>query len=390
MRISYSRVNTYQHCPHRYQLAYLEKNPIPERANLTMGNAVHAALKLMHEPRSPRRPSQEEVIGEFCRFWKAEEAALPEQERLSYFQDGVEMLQRYYERESARSEPRFTAEVERFFNLPFRQEHTINGRIDRIDVLPDGSIEVLDYKTGRVMPSQLEADGDVQLAIYRLAAEELLFPDKTVTTSLYYLRHGMKLIARLQPEQLEAMQEQIGAAIAGIEQGNFPPRVTNWCDWCDYRPYCKVFRPAQATPEARAGVEEMIGELGEVEEHYRQASRETDRLAGRRKELQREILAWLEEAGTGFYQVGNLQVLVGSKSTRKFSPEAVRQILEPVGLWERVCKIEVTVKAIENLCRTKEVSAGIKQQLQAAAEVNKEQVLKLKRLAEEAADEVDQ
>ena len=46
---------------------------------------------------------------------------------------------------------------------------TIRGQIDRIDRLPTGGIEVIDYKTGR-LESQKGVDESLQLSIYALAA----------------------------------------------------------------------------------------------------------------------------------------------------------------------------------------------------------------------------
>ena len=347
-----------------------------------MGNAVHAALKLMHSPRTSRLPALEEVINEYCRAWSGE-TDFPEDGRPPVFQDGLEMLQQHYSREQQRIEPRYTADVERRFDIPFLGDHTITGRVDRVDVLEGEVIEVIDYKTGRTMPAQIDVDGDLQLAIYRMATQEVLYPDKEVLTSLYYLRSGMKFTARLLPEQLEAMRGQIAEVIAGIEKEDFSPRVESSCDWCDFRQQCMVFRPIAPPAEAKADIEAMIKEFAEVEAQYKLASAEVKRIDERRKELQAAVLGWLQQAGTGFYEVGNLQALADSRPKTTYPAELVRAILEPLDLWERVCKVSVTKTAIDNLCRSKEISPIIKQKLQAAAEVHRTPVLKLKRLGDE-------
>ena len=52
---------------------------------------------------------------------------------------------------------------------------TIRGQIDRIDRLPSGGIEVIDYKTGRI-ESQKDVDESLQLSIYALACRDALGP----------------------------------------------------------------------------------------------------------------------------------------------------------------------------------------------------------------------
>lgn len=57
----------------------------------------------------------------------------------------------------------------------------IGGKIDRVDVLPDGMVEIIDYKTSEKVPSQKEVDKDVQLTFYALAAttiKEDIFSDR--------------------------------------------------------------------------------------------------------------------------------------------------------------------------------------------------------------------
>src|SRR5262249_60778111 len=49
--------------------------------------------------------------------------------------------------------------------------HTLRGRVDRVDRLPDGGYELIDYKTGRPRTaSQLRED--VQLSLYAVGARE--------------------------------------------------------------------------------------------------------------------------------------------------------------------------------------------------------------------------
>ena len=162
MKISYTQVTTYQRCPHKYQLAYVDRIPVPKTPNLHLGNVVHGALSFMHKPGNLALPAQEAIIAEFCRLWQAEQAEIPEDQRDSYFQQGVEMLQRHYAREQSHTDRRQTATVEQYFSIPFAQDDNIAGRIDRVDVLDNGVLEVLDYKTGRRMPAQTDVNADLQ------------------------------------------------------------------------------------------------------------------------------------------------------------------------------------------------------------------------------------
>ena len=69
----------------------------------------------------------------------------------------------------------------------------MRGRVDRVDRLPDGDYELIDYKTGE-RKSEAELDDDLQLALYRLAAREA-WDIEASTGSYYYVLDAEKVAA---------------------------------------------------------------------------------------------------------------------------------------------------------------------------------------------------
>src|SRR5690606_31891428 len=77
-------------------------------------------------------------------------------------------LTRYFER--FQEEPAQPVAFERSFSFRLGP-HLLRGRVDRVDKLPEGGYELIDYKTGPPKSaSQLEQD--VQLSLYAVAARE--------------------------------------------------------------------------------------------------------------------------------------------------------------------------------------------------------------------------
>ncbi len=264
MRISFTRFSTYDTCPQRYKLQYVDRIPVPTAPELHFGSAVHEALRFMYDPKHLEIPSLEEVAQAFINAWQAREADVPENRRQAFFEQGINIVRRHYERHFPLPEGRRVAATERFFNIPLGGDHTLNGRIDRIDVLPDQSVEVIDYKTGRTMPTQPMAEKDRQLAIYRMAADQL-YPGHRVTTTFLYLLHDFPLQVDHSEEFLEETRAAVAEAVARIEVGDFDPNAGAHCDWCPYREYCPLFRAPVVPDDLReVDIGALLREYGEI------------------------------------------------------------------------------------------------------------------------------
>ena len=114
----------------------------------------------------------------------------------------------------------------------------MHGSIDRIDRLPSGGIEVIDYKTGRA-GSQKSVDESLQLSIYALACRDALGLGTPERVTLYYTESATRLSTTRTDEELDATRADILARVARIRSGDFAatpsPRV---CGWCDYAAMC--------------------------------------------------------------------------------------------------------------------------------------------------------
>jgi RecB family exonuclease len=132
----------------------------------------------------------------------------------------------------------------------------VSGRVDRIDVGPDGLV-VVDYKLGEATPvAKFEERGLLQLQIYAIAASRRL--DLPVAGGLYrglkgakdrgfYLKGlsspGLVRNDACGPEQIQAVLEAaegaVVAAAAGIRSGDIAPhREARRCAWCEWAPLC--------------------------------------------------------------------------------------------------------------------------------------------------------
>ncbi|MBI3979576.1 MAG: ATP-dependent helicase [Chloroflexi bacterium] len=185
LHLSATRLGAYRDCPLAYQFGYHWRLTEPEGPALTVGNLIHQVLEEYHRPDSPL-PRTRQALGETLNRRFDETAFLYRPLARQARKALDEMLDVYFAR-YGQSGP--TVAVERPFQFAFGS-HMISGLIDRVDRLPEGGLELIDYKTGSAM-SKDEAKLDLQLALYDLAFfedEELRGLGQPTRVSYLYLK----------------------------------------------------------------------------------------------------------------------------------------------------------------------------------------------------------
>lgn len=231
--ISYSQIDNYQVCPLRYKYSYVLSVPAPPSSSLSFGDSVHKTLKEFHTQRMlGKNPTLKDLLKLYEKNWEPL-GYKNEKDRKIQFEGGKEILKKYFE-ESKNLNVKHIG-IEKSFTLDI-DGTKLKGVIDRIDELPNGEIEIIDYKTGETK-TQKDVDNNVQMTIYAMAAQEAL-KIKPDILSLYYLNSGTKLSTHRTQKQIDAQKDIIRGVIKGIKDGKFEPTPGRDCKWCDFREIC--------------------------------------------------------------------------------------------------------------------------------------------------------
>jgi DNA helicase-2/ATP-dependent DNA helicase PcrA len=234
LSLSASDLSLYLTCPLKYKFARVFGIPQEPTINQRFGILFHNVLERFHkEP--PENP--EEGLRALNRLfesgWRRTGFGSSDDE-LQFRDRAREALRLYWENErDSEGEPVW---LEKKFDFKVGDHH-VRGRVDRVDRLPDGDYELIDYKTGE-RKTEADLDDDLQLALYRMAAREA-WGIEASTGSYYYVLDGDKVAAPTKPDDAERVERTVLQVGEGILSQDFEPRPSpTVCSWCDYRLIC--------------------------------------------------------------------------------------------------------------------------------------------------------
>jgi DNA helicase-2/ATP-dependent DNA helicase PcrA len=248
--LSYSQIETFQTCPMHYKLKYVYKVPTSPSASQSFGTTMHATLREFYEtfasdPASYKTSRGLEVLITKLleKNWVSEGYSSKKHEH-DFFEKGKLYLSGFLEQGF---NPKVLPVVmEQPFNVPLGNNLKIVGRLDRVDDLGQGEIEIVDYKTGATIPSQHDVDRNLQLSFYALAATKIptapfgKTPDK-VKLSLYYLDEQEKISTTRTAKQLEGAVKEIFKIREEIEKSDFKCSGHMFCQTgCEFSLFCKT------------------------------------------------------------------------------------------------------------------------------------------------------
>lgn len=210
---------------------------------------MHAALEsLFALPAADRNreravdlvaPSWERIVGEAPEL---AELLADTEDRDRFLREATTLVSSYYQLEDP---TRFDAEsCEVRVETELEDGALLRGFVDRIDVAPTGEVRIVDYKTGRAPGEAMESKALFQMKFYALV---LLRTRGIVPTQLRLLYLASETVLTYAPDEAELLRfERTLSALwkailaAGVE-GDFRPKPSRLCNWCDHKALCPAF-----------------------------------------------------------------------------------------------------------------------------------------------------
>ncbi|MFI5755844.1 RecB family exonuclease [Streptomyces sp. NPDC051569] len=250
--LSPSRASDFMQCPLLYRFRVIDKLPEKPSEAATRGTLVHAVLeRLFDAPAAERTAPRARALvpGQWDRLLESrpELAELfgrdTEGERLTrWLAEAEGLVERWFSLEDpTRLEP---AERELFVETELDSGLRLRGVIDRVDVAPTGEVRIVDYKTGKAPRPEYAAGALFQMTFYALVVRRLkgVLPRRL---QLVYLGSGEVVTYDPVEADLERVERKLLALWDAIklatETGDWRPRPSKLCGWCDHQALCPEF-----------------------------------------------------------------------------------------------------------------------------------------------------
>jgi RecB family exonuclease len=256
MKVSPSSLKLYQQCPRAYKFRYIDKLPVKNKPVLVMANNVHSALKeFFLIPRLEER-TLERLENILRTVWQnnlqRKEVFPTVLEEQKWGLKALAMLRKFFFSFDCRVRP---FALEEFCQVEIEKDLILWGKVDRVDLTPQGGMCIIDYKTGQA-PKDEEAflAQDLQLGIYGIILQNYF--QREVERILYlFLEDGREIGISPSKEYLAEVLEKVKSIAENMRQDRvYFPTPGSFCKLCDFLESC------EAGIKEKANTKEIEGE----------------------------------------------------------------------------------------------------------------------------------
>lgn len=235
MMVSHTNLDSFISCPLQYRFKVVLKVKIyPVSATLSFGISVHNTLRAYFDAK--KRDQDPDVVALFAEHWISSGYETKQQENERKV-DGLTAVRHGISDDT----DTLPDQLEWGFTVPLPSGDRLKGRIDRIDKHPDGTVSIIDYKTGQPSDPK-KARSNLQLGMYIYAVEQSQRVNVRDVT-LFYVSANKKITVEKSEFKLDTVLDTVLTSVNALKTAtnadDFPAKPDAFtCNWCDYKTIC--------------------------------------------------------------------------------------------------------------------------------------------------------
>jgi CRISPR/Cas system-associated exonuclease Cas4 (RecB family) len=226
----------------KYRWTYVDNRGkwyLRSKSYYSFGTSLHSVLQRFHDSGDQGVTTTAQAVAALEENW-IKAGFSSQDEMMQALSEGKDIVEKYVDTVVAAPVTSHTILVEKSLQMDF-ERFALLGRIDRVDELADGTLEIIDYKSGRQSVTEDEVASDLAMCCYQLLVRES-YPGRPVVASIIALRSGEKATASMSDDQVEEFTRDIvflGTQILDRDYENMDPHYKDICIGCDFFDLCK-------------------------------------------------------------------------------------------------------------------------------------------------------
>jgi RecB family exonuclease len=240
--LSPSKITTYLACPSKYRWTHVDARGrwyLRAKSYYSFGTTLHRVLERFHDSGDLGVETTHQAIAAMEENW-LDAGFSSADEMADAYGEGKAILERYVEEHEVARAGVDTLFVEKLLKMDMG-DFTLVGRLDRVDEHEDGTIEVIDYKSGRLSIATEDVANDIAMGCYQLLLKHA-YPDRLIRATIVCLKTGEQASYEMSEEETEEFRfsmGELGRQILCHDYYEMVPVGKRLCNGCDFLSVCQ-------------------------------------------------------------------------------------------------------------------------------------------------------
>ena len=235
IKFSATNLSLYESCPLSFKYSKIDKIKAKEKSpSASFGLFIHKILEVIYKTKDTNLNQFEDILND---IWDHNNYENIYQSR-EYMKEARKVIIDYIDTNPINPEVDFIIEEDIAIN---HNSSLFIGKIDRIDIFPNGDISILDYKTSKKKKTPAAIKKDIQLGYYSYLLSMYnsnKFNSKLPTvSSLEFVRDAQDptVSVSFTKEDILDIKDRVGAIVKSVSNNEFTPKKSGHCYFCEYK-----------------------------------------------------------------------------------------------------------------------------------------------------------